>query len=352
MPKISVLIPVYNRRHYIEDCINSVLIQTFQDFEIILRDDGSTDGTADFIQQRYAAEISAGKIKLRRNEKNLGEFPTVKKLIQNATGKYFTILHSDDLYLPHALEHLYTVAENFQADVVHSCNFFVMGEDAKLNDQIEVKLVCYDTNPVDKVTVMPNGLLDKFMEWATDGTFIDIQYNLFRRNFVADSGIFVETYELMTNVFWLRWILNAKVFVKTPEATYLYRKASDSITHDNKKFSFEQFIHYKIEIARNLDKILPELKLFADNPEIQRYIKLKLLMRSHQYQIARREIYRDGMSPEFCDRIEGIFRKYFGDGGDYVALLFNMLYMISPKESWEQTMLSDGLKRVMASLSK
>ena len=63
-PKISVLIPMYNRKHYIEDCVNSVLNQTFQDFEIIIRDDNSTDGVFEFVQEKYSNEISTGKIKL------------------------------------------------------------------------------------------------------------------------------------------------------------------------------------------------------------------------------------------------------------------------------------------------
>ena len=68
-PKISVLIPLYNRKHYIAQCLDSVLNQTFQDYEIIVRDDGSTDGSADFVAEKYSAEISSGKIKLSRNKK-------------------------------------------------------------------------------------------------------------------------------------------------------------------------------------------------------------------------------------------------------------------------------------------
>ena len=64
-PKISVLIPLYNRKQYAADCINSVLNQTFTDFEIIIRDDCSSDGVFEFVQENF----SDRRIKLFRNKK-------------------------------------------------------------------------------------------------------------------------------------------------------------------------------------------------------------------------------------------------------------------------------------------
>ena len=122
--KISVLIPLYNRMRYIKECIDSALNQTFQDYEIIIRDNCSTDGSFEFVQENFSQQISEGKIKLFRNEKNIGEGGSVNRLFNDATGKYFTILHSDDAYLPHALKHLYEVAEKTSADVVHGSFFF------------------------------------------------------------------------------------------------------------------------------------------------------------------------------------------------------------------------------------
>ena len=111
---ISVLIPMYNRKNFIKDCIDSVLNQTFQDFEIIIRDDCSIDGVFESVQENFSAQISSGKIKLFRNKKNLGEGFNTKKLFESATGKYITVLHNDDLYFPNALEYLFELRKNFQ----------------------------------------------------------------------------------------------------------------------------------------------------------------------------------------------------------------------------------------------
>ena len=184
-PKISVLIPMYNRKHYIEDCVNSVLNQTFQDFEIIIRDDNSTDGVFEFVQEKYSKEISTGKIKLFRNEENLGEGKTTNKLILDATGKYFTFLHNDDIYMPYALQHLYEVAENFSADVVHASGFFVTDDENIRN--LKFSPTCYDRHPVNKVEVMSDNPTERFKEWHELGTFHDIQYNIFNRRFIYKS---------------------------------------------------------------------------------------------------------------------------------------------------------------------
>ncbi len=71
-PKVSILIPLYNRIRYAEECIKSALNQTFQDTEVVIRDDCSTDGVFDFVREKFSEQISSGKIKLFRNEKNLG----------------------------------------------------------------------------------------------------------------------------------------------------------------------------------------------------------------------------------------------------------------------------------------
>lgn len=100
-PKISVLVPVYNSAPYITQTIKSVLNQTFQDFELILLNDASTDNSEEIISQFHDK-----RIRYYKNEKNLGISGTRNKLMELADKnvKYFAVLDNDDICLPERLD--------------------------------------------------------------------------------------------------------------------------------------------------------------------------------------------------------------------------------------------------------
>lgn len=183
-PKVSVLIPMYNRKHCIKQCVDSALNQTFQDFEIIIRDDRSTDGSAEFVKEKYSKQISDGKIKIFVNEKNLGEGGNVNTLFRDASGKYIAILHNDDLYFPHHLQHLYETAEKYNADVVHCSAFFNSPPNGIIEEGTPLFPTCWEKNPAKQVEVFPYDLDARFNEWGGGGLFkmpntIFITENLF-----------------------------------------------------------------------------------------------------------------------------------------------------------------------------
>ncbi len=95
-PRVSVLIPTYNRADLIGAAIDSVFAQTFQDFEIIVVDDGSTDDTRDVIA-RYGDRVQYLRID------HAGPAPARNAGFRAARGEYVCILDSDDLYYPHKL---------------------------------------------------------------------------------------------------------------------------------------------------------------------------------------------------------------------------------------------------------
>ena len=92
-PKVSVIIPVYNSEKYIEKCINSVLEQDYQEFELILINDGSKDGSLKILE-RYKEKYKE-KIVLV-NQENCGVSKTRNKAIQMANGKYIMFIDNDD----------------------------------------------------------------------------------------------------------------------------------------------------------------------------------------------------------------------------------------------------------------
>lgn len=118
MPKISVLIPAYNVERYLPKCLDSVLSQTFENFEVILIDDGSTDGTGKICDD-YAAKDSRIKV---YHQDNKGISATRNLCLQYATGEYIQFVDSDDWIEPTMLKTMFDAASDNEAEIV-GCNF-------------------------------------------------------------------------------------------------------------------------------------------------------------------------------------------------------------------------------------
>jgi glycosyltransferase involved in cell wall biosynthesis len=99
MPKVSVCIPSYNHAPFVTATIRSVQAQTFQDFEIVVTDDGSQDNSTDLI-----AALNEPRLSLKRFPVNRGACAAMNDTIRRSQGEYLAILNSDDCFLPHKLE--------------------------------------------------------------------------------------------------------------------------------------------------------------------------------------------------------------------------------------------------------
>lgn len=98
VPKVTVIIPVYNRKKYVAESIDSILAQSFTNFELLLIDDGSTDGSVEIMKS-----YTDPRVRLLCNERNLGIPKTRNNGIQLARGEYIAMLDSDDTALPDRL---------------------------------------------------------------------------------------------------------------------------------------------------------------------------------------------------------------------------------------------------------
>ncbi len=100
-PAISVIMPTYNRAELLPRAINSILWQTYKDFEFIIVDDGSTDDTARLLKE-YADKDK--RIRILRNEKNKGIAYSRQRGLDAARGKYIAVMDSDDWSVPERLQ--------------------------------------------------------------------------------------------------------------------------------------------------------------------------------------------------------------------------------------------------------
>jgi glycosyltransferase involved in cell wall biosynthesis len=115
VPRVSIGLPVYNGERYLTESLDSLLSQTFEDFELIVSDNASTDGTAE-ICHRYAKEDS--RIRYFRQPYNVGSSPNHNFVILNARGALFKSASHDDRYAPELLERC--------VEVLDQCPQFVL----------------------------------------------------------------------------------------------------------------------------------------------------------------------------------------------------------------------------------
>lgn len=128
MPKVSVIIPVYNVEKYLDKCVFSAINQTLQDIEIILVDDESPDGCP-LLCDEYAKQDSRIKVV---HKKNGGLGFARNSGLEVATGEYVTFLDSDDFVDLHTYEHLYNIAKAENLDAVYyKFKRFVNEDDVK-----------------------------------------------------------------------------------------------------------------------------------------------------------------------------------------------------------------------------
>ncbi len=151
-PKISLIMSVYNGEDYLSEAIESVLNQTFKDFELIVINDCSTDKTYEILKR--FAELDK-RVKVHTNEVNLRLPSSLNKAISYAQGKYIARMDADDICLPERLEKQYQFMENNPSVALSSCRFMTLkngvissGGCGGKSDNESIKALLLVTNPI------------------------------------------------------------------------------------------------------------------------------------------------------------------------------------------------------------
>ena len=234
-PAISVIIPMYNVEKYVGQCLGSLLSQTFQDFEVIVVDDCSTDNSVKIVES--IAPKFNGRLQLIKRKQNAGAAAIPRNIgMSLSRGKYLFFLDSDDIIVNNAFEILYDAAEQTNADVVHVEKYFVpIGTEDIINEKTKFRLDTIQSPPfVDKITIETEDIYErmkkfhqrKYSWWACS--------KLFLRKFLIENRInFVDVFLAEDMIFILFCLFCSKIYVRIPNNIYIYRQTPNSIMRKN-----------------------------------------------------------------------------------------------------------------------
>ena len=129
LPLVSVITPVYNSKKYLRQSIDSVISQTYDNWEMILTDDGSNDGSWELLESLARTD---NRIRLIRNRKNRGSGISRNKAIKLAIGVYIAFLDSDDLWHPDKLKIQIDLMEKNKWSFSHTSYGYISEEGEKI----------------------------------------------------------------------------------------------------------------------------------------------------------------------------------------------------------------------------
>lgn len=250
--KISVVIPVYNVKPYLERCVSSVLRQTYKDLEVILVDDGSTDGSSDLCD-KIAGEDQRICVVHQQNQGLSGARNTG---IKRATGEYIAFLDSDDEWLfPDGLEKLLLAGKT---DLIVFKRVDIWGEKQR------VACADYDTETIAK---MPDTQTVFSHLVTTQQLQISACFLLVRRQLLLDHDIFFPIGLLSEDIYWSMHLwqhVQTVTFTNIDLYGYYHREASITTTANIKTYhSYDQiFTYWKAQCdegCKNADAILAYL---------------------------------------------------------------------------------------------
>lgn len=241
---ISVIIPVYNIREYLPRCVESVCAQTYQKLEILLVDDGSTDGTGELCEK-----LAAGDSRIRVFHKENGGSSSARNLgLQKARGEYIGFVDSDDFISPEMYERLLQGIETYQVPVAQ------IGRDEMDEKGNRLPDICVPPGQEERI-----GYREFFLELLMHRGDCSFCTKLFHRR-ILEGKAFPEGALNEDFHFLVELLPEIGELVSLPEQTYhvFYRMGSNSRKKDK-----EQFSRVYADCVDNADKV----KQFVDTKD-------------------------------------------------------------------------------------
>ena len=216
---VSIIIPIYNARKYLNECLNSVKTQSLSNIEIILINDGSSDSSKDIAKKFIKNDC---RFKLVENTKTMGVSYSRNIGISIATGEYIAFLDADDFYIsPDALGILYAEAKRTGSEIIGGSLYTVDYRSKITNRNISGQ---YFTRS-QKLT---------YTDYQFDGGFYRFIYS---KSFLLNNKIkFPYLKRFQDPIFFVRALETVPFFVVIPDYIYAYRKNHKIYNWDRKSF--------------------------------------------------------------------------------------------------------------------
>ena len=318
LPAISVIIPLYNAEKYVGECLESLLAQTFPNFEVIVVDDCSTDASVEVVKN-YAPKFN-GRLRIAHMNKNSGGagFPR-NKGINLARGEYIYCMDADDAITPTALEEMWSLAKDFDADVVACEKFYSVND----NDNPKIKLIVgRKSETIIEPTLITENIAERINLFQQSHFIFSAVLKLIRREFFIENEIkfpdcFAE--DVVVTIFLL---CCAKRYVVAPNTFYYYRQHESSTLHS--QYELSQRFHRQIKALktgfRYIDEFLNDREFFWQRPDLK-YILFESFAREMLNYLIK--FYRQ--VPIFD--LDNLLREEFRDGNNLAltAFIFSMM---------------------------
>jgi teichuronic acid biosynthesis glycosyltransferase TuaG len=266
-PLVSIIMPAYNAEKFIEESINSVIGQTFTNWELVIIDDGSIDNTADIVK-RHA--INDHRIKYFYQE-NGRQGKARNAGLKNSKGAFIAFLDADDLWLPDKL----TIQVNELSSLSNIDLLFTQG----------YKIISGEPAAYD---VLVKDLWDrKDLSHLIDYNQIPILSVLVKREILFAVNCFTEDHNIQNLEdyhLWLKLFINNYKFKSLAARTFLYRIHEDQNTFNNSNYIFQSFytykdIYYSFEDETVRKLIINKLKWMIFNEKL--YLNILEIARFH-----------------------------------------------------------------------
>lgn len=268
-PAVSVVISLFNYGKYIGECLDSILAQTFQNFEAIVVDDCSTDNGVEVVES-YVPKFN-GRLILAQTEKNSGGGGEPRNIgLSLALGEYVFFMDADDVFTKTALDEMYTLAKEYDAEVVY-CEHYYMSEGVGQDfiNNIHAPIERLQKPPfVDKPTLETDDFVERTRKAILPNYWMTPWLRLVQRKLLIENDIKFDSLIASNDVAWtFRVLFCSKRFLRVPNACYIRRIHNESVSF--RKRTPAEYIHKWMDLSvrgiKDMDNFLDGIEFFREN---------------------------------------------------------------------------------------